>query len=201
MLWLGYPLQNGVWPDVSKHDNDGAIIGALWERDSLEFDGVDDHINCGNDASLDITGAITIIMKLKRKRLGEEAVAAKEITTSAGWFIDFQPTDELRWYKWGLTVSDHKSTQVITDTDWHHLVFLYNGSQSKIYIDGVLDATVVNTTGNITITTDPVHIGRSEGSGGREVYFQGLIQQVQIYNEAFTAQQVKEAYEQTYKLI
>jgi hypothetical protein len=51
--------------DSSGNGNDGAIYGATWTTgkngSALEFDGVDDYVNCGNDPSLNIADEITVI--------------------------------------------------------------------------------------------------------------------------------------------
>ena len=50
--------------DESGYGNDGIIHGATWTTGisgkALSFDGIDDYIDCGNDASLDIADEITI---------------------------------------------------------------------------------------------------------------------------------------------
>ena len=50
--------------DEISNSNDGTIHGATWTTGkygaALEFDGVDDYVDCGNDDSLDITDTITI---------------------------------------------------------------------------------------------------------------------------------------------
>ena len=56
--------------DRSPYANIGTITGATWGKTPggvwcLSFDGSDDCVNCGNDASLDIADAITIEVWLK----------------------------------------------------------------------------------------------------------------------------------------
>jgi hypothetical protein len=51
--------------DRSPYGNIGTIVGATWVRLPsglwcLSFDGNDDYVDCGDDKSLDITGALTI---------------------------------------------------------------------------------------------------------------------------------------------
>jgi hypothetical protein len=65
---LALPMQEGsgsIVEDISGFDNNGTITGATWTRLPsglwcLSFDGTDDYVDCGNDKSLDITGALTI---------------------------------------------------------------------------------------------------------------------------------------------
>jgi len=50
--------------DESGRGNDGTIHGATWTTGisgkALQFDGVDDYVDCGNDASLNIIGDMSI---------------------------------------------------------------------------------------------------------------------------------------------
>ena len=62
-----YDFSEGVGTvlhDRSGNGNDGTIVGAQWiTRRSgycLEFDGIDDYVDCGHGASLDLTGAVTL---------------------------------------------------------------------------------------------------------------------------------------------
>ena len=65
VLWMEKAFQGRKWIDVSKHDNDGAMIGALFKENAIEFDGIDDYVDCGNHTSLDITGVLTIEVTFK----------------------------------------------------------------------------------------------------------------------------------------
>jgi len=51
--------------DISRYGNNGTINGAVWTSSgrfgsALQFDGVDDYVDCGNGASLNITTAVTV---------------------------------------------------------------------------------------------------------------------------------------------
>ena len=62
---VGWWRLNGNAEDSSGNNNHGTLSGdPQWVvgkiGGALEFDGVDDHVDCGNDPSLDITGPVTI---------------------------------------------------------------------------------------------------------------------------------------------
>ena len=67
VLWISGRNRTGNSKilDLSKKGNHGNIVGASWANtplghSALSFDGVDDYVEVPNDASLDITNAITI---------------------------------------------------------------------------------------------------------------------------------------------
>jgi len=74
---------------------------------------------------------------------------------------------------------------------WHHFVSTVDGTTESIYVDGVLaDA---EPAGNESITADHLAIGAdSQGTG---VAFQGVIDEVAIYDFALDAAQVKHHYD------
>ena len=201
VLWLGYPIQNGVWPDISKHDNDGVIIGAFWEGDSLEFDGIDDYINCGNDVSLNITGAITIEVWLKLDTVaGLKGIVSKYggVAADQSYLLRMSSAAQgnLQLIAKGLTSVAIEAVNAITDTKWHCVVGIYDLSYLRLYVDGLSVGTPVSTSGNMTSNSTNVNIGKY---GSEE--FDGKIAHVRIYNIALSAEQVKEAYEHCYKLV
>ena len=63
---------------------------------------------------------------------------------------------------------------------WHYIFVTYNGSQAKIYVDGLLVA------GPYTNTFTGSHGAGYIGSyGGSSERFNGLIDEVRIYNSSF----------------
>ena len=63
-LWRFDEGNGRIAQDSSGNGNDGTIIGANWTESetgtALEFDGLNDHIDCGNNGTLNITDEITI---------------------------------------------------------------------------------------------------------------------------------------------
>ena len=74
---------------------------------------------------------------------------------------------------------------------WYHVAATYDGSDTKIYIDGVEKATTVtvNGTGNIDGNAYQLAIGKASTDGG--YYFKGQIDDVRLYNSARTQQQIQ----------
>ena len=79
----------------------------------------------------------------------------------------------------------------IADGEWHHVVGTWDGTDQSIYIDGVLDSTVVRPgIGQINNTVTPLEIGRAESGGVPERYFSGQLDDLAIYSRALSAAEV-----------
>jgi hypothetical protein len=119
---------------------------------ALDFDGIDDRLNCGNDSSLQITGAMTISYWIKGACTnGASGVSTFDSVNSPGYIFGPHSNGLVTFIiaDAGSSGSTKKvdSTQQITTTEWHHIVGVYTPSVSmKIYIDGQLSK---NETSNI----------------------------------------------------
>lgn len=201
VLWLEKARQGRQWVDTSKYGNNGAIIGAAWRGDSLEFDGIDDYVDCGNHTSLNITEAITIEAWIKTPSLiVYTAIMWGE--TSAGkrraLLLWNGGSGNGRLYFSGYGAAANIDSGIrIDDNIWHHCVVTKNSSEFvKTYVDGVAGGS-----GSVTLASynyTGTHIG--QGVDGTEP-FNGAISLVRIYNIALTAEQVLETYEQSYKVV
>jgi len=79
ILMLNVDEGTGNPQDSSGKGNHGTITGATWTTqgkfgNALEFDGVNDMVNCGNDESLNITDRITVEAWIKPGTKGTIAV-------------------------------------------------------------------------------------------------------------------------------
>ena len=74
---------------------------------------------------------------------------------------------------------------------WNHIVAVYSANDIKIYVNGVLTGTAANggPLKEILGTESILQIGKANWGGGE--YFQGLLDDVSIYNYAFTERDVK----------
>jgi len=88
------------------------------------------------------------------------------------------------------------STTAINDTNWHHIVGVFTSSTERyLYVDGIQ---VASSTTSISLNSgvDRWHIGQRADSTPSNNY-DGLIDEVAIYNSALTQDQIKLLYNQT----
>ncbi|AEJ02115.1 LamG domain protein jellyroll fold domain protein [Nitrosomonas sp. Is79A3] len=87
------------------------------------------------------------------------------------------------------------SNTELQEHTWYHLVTTYDGSVVKVYLNGQLDASSP-LTGEIEINDKPAAIGAFGFTNGGPTfdYFNGTIDEVQIFNRALSASEIAAAY-------
>lgn len=88
------------------------------------------------------------------------------------------------------------STNDVVDGKWHHVLFVSDRSDTtRIYIDSKLDAEGGVTQGTDITTESPLFIGASVRIGETtRRYFEGLIDEVAIYNRVLTENEIERNY-------
>ncbi len=84
------------------------------------------------------------------------------------------------------------STTSVNDNKWHHVLGTYDGSNLKVYIDGVLEDTHAGS-GSLPIAIGPLRIGADYQTTPAN-FFNGLIDEVRVYNRALTASEIQDLY-------
>jgi len=191
-----------VLADSSGNGYDGVIYGATWVEGkygkALSFDGVDDYVNCGSDASLEF-GTSTFTIETWVKTTDSTTAGWKGIVGrwdySNGYWLQYAPSTGAWAFGWhGSTFLN--PTNRIGDGNWHHVVSKRVGlTSAELYIDGAFIGSRTDLPRTSSDTIDPLSMGRLSSGYGR--YFNGIIDEVRIYNRALTADEIKEHYEGT----
>jgi hypothetical protein len=170
------------------------VTGALWTPRGRSFDGVDDYIDCGNDVSLDITDAITIEAWVKLNVIDTLMMfAGRDDGTNRNYYVVVDTDNRIDFTTWrNDTARVLHSDTVITAGQWYHVVATYNGINQITYLDGSQDCTPVTVTGNIDNDDVSFTIGARENGADR--LFNGLIDEVRIYNRALSPLEVQHNY-------
>jgi len=191
-----------ILADKTPYGNDGTIYGATFAADrkgkansAMSFDGVDDYIDCGNDSSLDITDAITLeawIYKNVGGQSFQRIVQKGNVNQAYGLLFESTTTLKARLY---LGADTDFTLQTNFDTGkWKHVVMTYDSHYIKGYVDGVNVYTSADQNCTIGTIGHNLQIGR-RGDGHTGTYFNGLIDDVRIYNRALSAEEIKLLYE------
>jgi len=163
---------------------------------ALSFDGSNDYVNITNSTSLN-PSKISIELWVKPNSLQNlKGVISKGESGNNRWYVEINNTqynwfvnDEGTWYAVGTSLT-------ITNDVWKHLVFTYNGSVMKAYLNGT-DVSQSPSYGSYSssLPSLPTVSGNlyisSVGAAG---YFNGTIDEVRIYPRALIAEEVKENY-------
>jgi hypothetical protein len=198
--WLMDKGEGSVIYDETSNYNDGTIYGATWTtagkvNSALEFDGADDYVDCGNDASLDITEAITIEAWINAESYpatGEDFIVAK----SSAYYLCLTPGGKLAVYTYGTSPQAwFESVADITLDEWTHIAVTYDQTNIIIYINGSSDNSA-GRTGTISTSAHELGIGDAIVSGSPYgKYFNGTIDGVRIYSLGLSAEEVDERYQ------
>jgi hypothetical protein len=176
--------------DASGKDNDGTVAGAAWtgagkNAGALSFDGIDDLVSVPDATSLDLTAGMTLEAWVRpdavngwrtailKERPGDLAYALYP-STSGG-----RPNGEA-----GL--ASVYGPAGIPAGAWTHLATTYDGSVLKLYVNGA-EAAARNQAVSVPTSNLPLRIGGNTVWGE---YFDGLIDDVRVYNRALTPAEV-----------
>ena len=85
----------------------------------------------------------------------------------------------------------YDSTQITMMDEWHHVAGTYNGSQMKIYVDGVLENTCDAGTLVSQDDSTPITIGTYR-QGSSNYQFNGLINKLSIWNDELCLSDLQE---------
>ena len=191
--------------DASGNGNDGSLVGAAWAPgffgNALMFDGVSDHVDIG---TLDVPGnELTISFWMKAASF--DNAGAKFISKAQGPLLQDQFWTVGTIFSFGqmklafrLRTSDGTTstfTQVTGGIEtgvWTYVTATYDGSFMTLYKNG-------NGLGGLTksgvIATDslvPVWIGNSPAGLGSLEAFDGIIDEVRIYNRALNQSEIQQ---------
>ncbi|MBM3246922.1 hypothetical protein FJZ17_00045 [Candidatus Pacearchaeota archaeon] len=185
--------------DASINGNNGTLSGAVINSTSGKygmgafFDGINDVISVADSNSLDLTTRGTISLWAKRNSLKSYQMYVTKATpgsTSTGYqLMDYATTGRIT-FRWSTDLAETIiSKNNLSVGNWSHLAVTYNGSQLRIYIDGVLDNSTAYST-NAVANTELLRVGaRSDG-----YYFNGSIDEVRIWNRSLSAEEIYEQY-------
>jgi hypothetical protein len=80
-----------------------------------------------------------------------------------------------------------RGTATVARNVWTHLATTYDGANQRFYVNGVLVGTTPGT-GSIVVSNGAIRIGGNASSTGE--FFQGLIDEVRVYNRALSAAEI-----------
>ncbi|UCF17711.1 MAG: LamG domain-containing protein, partial [Phycisphaerales bacterium] len=201
VLYLDFESGEGSMAlDQSGHSNHGLLMGdPQWTTGilggAMDFDGDGDFVDCGNSALLDITGDITVACWIKVDQFDKSWQAIVTHGDNSWRVHRSGSSNNIAWGTSGLSPTDLTGTVNVNDAEWHHVAGVYNGAQKLLYIDGALDASS-DSTGNINSSNFNVNIGENNDATGR--FFDGLIDEVRVYNRALTGVEIAMLVEKPY---
>ena len=204
----------GIWDfddqtanDSSGNDNNGTINGAIFTTEgdtptgtgyAMSFDGSNDYVIVNNNFVTD-PESLTVSAWLMKTGEGAsfECVLHTSGSASIGdseyWIGVADSTNYLVatiGARTGVGWSAGQTNIVATEGKWYHLLATWDGSVVKVYVDGNYIKEY-----NLSSYSDagtPTRFGSS--SNGTVYQFNGLVDDVRIYEEALSETQIKKLY-------
>ena len=171
----GYPTKNGSQGLPLPLTGCGFIFGFRCT----------DYVDCGKGASLTAIGnQVTLEAWIKPAGVGWGIIAGVSRSGNNTYDLAFSPEQLIDWCLWNgnkETWPFHSQSQLNLD-EWHHIIGFYNGSEVRIYINGVVD-------NKQEFSGELQHNGENFLIGTRtsdNLHFNGVIDEVRIYNRALS---------------
>jgi hypothetical protein len=194
-----YSFDEGSGASVRDHarNHDGEIEGARWVTGgkygpALDFDGTNDWVKVADAADLDLTKTFTLEAWVKPDSLSSpiRSVLAKAENPGTG-LTGYQLLASFAGKPGGYvanagTVAIFGGPNALPTGQWSHVALSSDGATLRLYVNGsqVATAAAIAAAG----TAAPLRIGHNPVSNG---YFDGLIDEVRVYNEAIGQGQIE----------
>jgi hypothetical protein len=206
---------NGDAQDVAGENNGELHGGAGFAPgkvgQAFSFDGIDGSVDVPNSSSLDIRRQVSIEFWMKPAPGNTMNDCCQGLVNTENYFIEISGSSSspnpvgvnftIHSDNGGKQTSDEfDSGGFIVPMDaWSHIIGTYDGQQLRLYVDGKQQAQVALQGSMFPMSSSAfLSIGSEDGMkncsncAGR--YFEGLIDEVSIYNRALTADEVESIY-------
>ncbi|HMC97165.1 MAG TPA: LamG domain-containing protein, partial [Flavobacteriales bacterium] len=172
-------------------------------QNALDFDGVNDRVACGTDASVDITGThITVEAWIYPTAWGPNVfsgnIVNKEDAAWSGYMFRAGEVGKLNFaFGDGFAFYEVNSpANALALNTWQHVAATYDGAFQRLYVNGAQVASVARTQ-TIGTALNPLVLGDwSVNTPGR--FFQGTMDEVRIWNITLDAATIAANYGGSY---
>jgi hypothetical protein len=190
--------------DLSGNSNTGTLTnGPTYSSangGSLVFDGSNDNIQlAGTNLSLNqmTISSWNYSSNYQQNGFMFEKTTNGSVNTQYSLFYN-SGNNSIYYRTYGLSIVDlivNRTTAGVVNNQWNNVVATWDGTNKRIYVNGVLRATSATLSGTVTQNTTGAAFIGIYGGGGYP--FNGRISQTQIYNRALSAQEVQQNYNAT----
>ena len=201
---LNLPDDTGNYSDALLEN----MVGDEWEagilRNALRFDGSTDSVQAKDIITPIGAKSISVWFKPDSNHTvtAGRILGNAFISTSNGLLMDFSGgnlTIRLHYASPGNQLFQLKAENInFFDGDWHNVILTWDGTtggdKARLYIDGI---SIVNTTSTGTESNTPSNnftIGARPNGASRDLFFDGLIDEILISNNEFNKTQIDEIY-------
>ncbi len=209
--WMLDETEGAIAHDSAGGHN-GTVTGALWEtgilNGGIDLDGDQDYVDFGDIDEFefgDSNFSISAWFYKKGTHNWNDSDPSNGMivskynwgSNSRQWYLSHNSDGNLVFYTNPTGSSDHEnlvSTYTCNSGQWFHVVAVRKGSTKSLYINSVFDVNGT-TEGVVTGKTAHVLIGCIQDPSHRYQFFNGIIDDVRIYNKALSADDINEIFE------
>ncbi len=199
--WPGENNPNDIVSSINGTLINGATFAPGKVGNAFSFDGVDAYILVPDSPGLAFPSAFTIETWVKTSGTPDYSGVVEKVFESelggnnTGFSLSFHYGGLMRCDIGNGSggYSTALNPAVVTDGLWHHVaaVFTAISSTATLYVDGVAGP-ATSISGFAPSTSQPLYIGRDPAYTTR--FFQGLLDEISIYNRALTATEIQAIY-------
>ena len=184
---------------LTQRSTNGMFSFDLLNRQIASFNGASSKVNIGNPSVLNIQSGVTIAAWIEQtvvESTNYPVIAGKTDTAGNGQYaLRVDPDNHLAM--WGYVSSDvvAEATGSNPLNVWEFVVGTYDGSNLRLYINGVFNSNAP-LTGSLTLPSPANVIIGADNNGQSARYFPGQIAGVQIYSTVLTSSQITQLYQE-----
>jgi hypothetical protein len=195
-----YKFDEGAGVVVTDHSGNelhGQIVGSpQWTEGhaggALLFNGNDSYVDCGNDPRFNITKEISLMAWVKPFDIGDGQHNPWITKGDHSWALKEYQDGQCEFFVYDSGwLSVRKDLDASYNDQWHHYAGVYDGAQLRLFFDGNLES-IVDHAGSIESSDYAVHLAHNAEVSDR--FFNGLLDEVRIYNIALSDEQIKAVY-------
>ena len=183
-------VNNGAFNDTNGNPNTDTHSVVSHHERALTFDGADDYVNCGTDASLGPTNELSIELWVK---LNDVISSQYLINRGYGNGYSIYYKNDVSGFWFAIDDGAAGNRDILsgnlgyTTSDWYHVVGTWNGTNLKIYVNGISYGTETGT--NLLGSSGTFYICSYFGTP--TIFpFNGTIDEVRIYDRALGAEEI-----------
>jgi len=153
------------------------------------FDGVNDYLEVADNALLDVTDELTVMMWLFPTAYPTAGNLKSFVSKDINYEAHLASTGTINWW-WGGGALQLNSAGTVPLNTWTHVTLVYSraGAFQRIYLNGVQDANTNNQAGALIPNNVPFQVGADQGFAGRQ--FAGQIDEVYVFRSALSASRI-----------
>jgi len=193
-LLSSYLFDNDEGYDDNTGSYDGTNNGAVLQGDGgVEFDGVNDYINCGNRTGFNFTNTtpFTLSAWVYCHSYSSQGVILCHRPSGCGYQLHVMASGVIRFFVYDVGWRTITSDVSITTNEWTHVSVTFDNTTFKMFVNGVQQVSTSTVIAAFSNSVD-FNIGSRGGVGE---FFNGVIREVLVYNTtAKTASECQDLY-------